>query len=384
MSFMRRQGLLAGLILFGMISISPLQGSESPYTSAEECKTCHPSIYKYWSESTHAKAVQGELFPVTLGRALELSKDQARTKKECVGCHSPTTLVTSDFGLQQAVSRQGVTCDFCHTVKDVDLDRGWSPFVVDPGPIKRGPFAYTKPFKGHEAEYSTLHRAKPLLCAGCHEFKNDNGLLVLSTYSEWKLSQYAGRGISCQDCHMALVPGSKVKEGLEQSTAGARVVNLHRLVGGTSLGQLNRGLDLKFESVVASYTSASVRIAVTNSGAGHRIPGGLPTKSLVLVVSAVDTSGVAGTVQERVYRRELRNSKGAPLKDLAEIFLNAKSEGADTRLKPSETRTERFTVPLTQGSRAVVARLEYRDASAAGTPPKVSTITETRWELKNR
>src|SRR6185436_4184801 len=120
MSFMRRQGLLAGLILFGMISISPLQGSESPYTSAEECKTCHPSIYKYWSESTHAKAVQGELFPVTLGRALELSKDQARTKKECVGCHSPTTLVTSDFGLQQAVSRQGVTCDFCHTVKDVD------------------------------------------------------------------------------------------------------------------------------------------------------------------------------------------------------------------------------------------------------------------------
>ncbi|MCI0657207.1 MAG: hypothetical protein L0170_09075 [Acidobacteria bacterium] len=58
--------------------------------------------------------------------------------------------------------------------------------------------------------------------------------------------------------------------------------------------------------------------------------------------------------------------------------------GEDTRLKPSETRTERFTVPLTQGSRAVVARLEHRDASAPGTPPKVSTITEARWELKNR
>src|SRR5262245_42782963 len=70
MSFMSRQGLQAGLIRFGMISISPLHGSESPYTSAEECAKCHPSIYKYWSESTHAKAVQGELFPVVLDRAL--------------------------------------------------------------------------------------------------------------------------------------------------------------------------------------------------------------------------------------------------------------------------------------------------------------------------
>ena len=384
MRFMRRQGFFTGLVLFGMLTISPLQASESPYTSAEECAKCHPSIHKYWSESTHAKAVQGPLFPVVLKRALELSKDPAITKRECVGCHSPTTLVTEDFELKQPVSRQGVTCDFCHTVKDVDLDRGWSPFLVEPGPVKRGPFAYAKPFKGHEAEYSALHRAKPLLCAGCHEFKNGNGLLVLSTYSEWKLSQYSGRGISCQDCHMALVPGSKVKEGLEQGTAGVRVVNLHRLVGGTSLGQLNRGVDLKFESVAASGTSASVRIAVSNSGAGHRIPGGLPTKSLVLVVCAVDASGAAGTTQERVYRRELRNSKGSPLHDLAEIFLNAKSEGEDTRLKPSETRTERFTVPLSQGSRAVLARLEYRDASAAGAPPKVSTITETRWELKNR
>ena len=384
MSLMSRQGLPAGLILFGMLSISPLQGAESPYASAEECAKCHASIYKYWSESTHAKAVQSPQFPTVLARALEISKDRSRTKRECVGCHAPTTLGTGDMELQQAVSRQGVTCDFCHTVKDVDLDRGWSPFLVDPGPVKRGPFSYTKPFKGHEAEYSALHRASPLLCAGCHEFKNGNGLLVLSTYSEWKLSQYSGRGIPCQDCHMALVPGTKVTAGLEQSGASPRVVNLHRLVGGTSLGQLNRGVDLKFESVAVSGTSASVRIAVSNSGAGHRIPGGLPTKSLVLVVGAEGATGVAGATQERVYRRVLRDAKGSPLKDLAEIFVNAKTEGEDTRLKPSETRTERFSVLLSQGSRAVVARLEYRDSSVAGAAPKTSVITEARWELKNR
>ena len=364
--------------------MSSLQGSPGPYTSADECATCHTSIHKYWSESTHAKAVQSAVFPAVLEKAVQISRDQAATRKQCVGCHSPTTLVSADWDLQQPVSKQGVTCDFCHTVKDVDLDKGWPPFITEPGPVKRGPFAYTRPFKGHEAEYSALHRAKPLLCAGCHEFKNSQGFPVLSTYTEWKGSSYSARGISCQDCHMALVPGTKVKEGMEQSAPGAHVVNLHRLVGGTSLGQLNRGLDLRFESVSATPTSASVRVLVSNTGAGHRVPGGLPTKSLVLVVSAQEADGSVGPAQERVYRRELRNAKGSSLTDLADIFMSAASEGEDTRLKPAESRTERFTVPLKQGSKAVVARLEYRDASEGAEKTKVSVITETRWEIKAR
>lgn len=379
-----RPNFIAALIFLGVLSTGPLSGAEGPYSPAEECGKCHPSIYQYWSESSHAKAVQSSLFPIALRRALDISSDPTRTKKECVGCHSPTTLVSGDLELAQPVSRQGVSCDFCHTVKDVDLSKGWPPFLLEPGPIKRGPFAYSKPFKGHEAEYSALHRAKPLLCAGCHEFKNDNGILVLTTYTEWKESPYSGRGVSCQDCHMALVPGTKVKEGLEQSAPGARVVNLHRLVGGTSLGQVNRGVDLKIESVAVTGTSASIRIAVSNSGAGHRVPGGLPTKSLVLVVSAEGDGGVLGTPQERIYRRELRDSKGSPLKGLAETFMKAKSEGEDTRLKPQETRTERLTLSLPQATRAVVARLEYRDSTDAGAPPHISVISEARWELRSR
>jgi hypothetical protein len=102
------------------------------------------------------------------------------------------------------------------------------------------------------------------------------------------------------------------------------------------------------------------------------------------VVSAEGADGTAGPSQERVYRRELRNAKGSSLTDLAEIFMTAASEGEDTRLKPAESRTERFTVPLKQGSRAVVARLEYRDASAGGEKTKIFVITESRWEIKAR
>jgi len=366
---------------FGAPKETPIPG---PYTPAAECGKCHTSMFKYWSESTHARAVQSDLFGLVLVRAMTISSDGAETRRQCVGCHAPTTLVTGDLELKDAISREGVTCDFCHTVSDVDLDRGWHPFVLDPGPKKRGPFAYAKPFKGHEAEYSALHRAKPLLCAGCHEFRNGNGILVLSTYTEWKQGPYAGRGVSCQDCHMALVPGTRVKEGLEQGTAGARVVNLHRLVGGTSLGQLNRGVSLKIESVTVTGSSAIVRMAVSNPGAGHSVPGGLPTKSLVLVAGLEGEGGRLSATQERVYRRELRDSRGSPLKGLAEIFVKAKSEGQDTRLRPQETRTERMSLPLNQGSRAVVARLEYRDSADDRSPARVAVVTEVRWELKSR
>src|SRR5262249_36561079 len=150
-----RTVLLFSLIIPGGLlpaAVAAGAGAASPYTPAGECAKCHPSIYKYWSESSHAKAVQSSLFPQALSRALELSSDATRTKKECVGCHSPTTLVTGDVEMTQAISRQGVSCDFCHTVKEVDLAAaGWPPFQLDPGPVKRGPFAYSKPFKGHAA-----------------------------------------------------------------------------------------------------------------------------------------------------------------------------------------------------------------------------------------
>jgi hypothetical protein len=56
--------------------------------------------------------------------------------------------------------------------------------------------------------------------------------------------------------------------------------------------------------------------------------------------------------------------------------------GRDSRLKPGETRHESFRVNLKGGSRAVVARLEYRDATDTGAPVKTSVITQERRELK--
>ena len=356
----------------------PRRPGGGTYAAAANCGTCHDVIYKAWADSPHARSATSPAYVEALRRVIEPAPDAKAPREACVWCHAPTTLTTGDLELQPGISREGITCDFCHTVSDVDLDKV-PPFDLKPGPVKRGPFEYVK-MRAHETARSTLHRASPLLCASCHEFKNAKGVLVLSNYSEWKEGPYAARGVPCQDCHMAPVPGTVAKDALPKGAL--RIVNQHRLVGGSAISQLARGLDLKIESVAASGGSADVVVVVKNAGAGHSVPGGLSTKSLVLAVGAETSDGKLDYRQERVYRRELNDEKGVVLESVADLFLKAASIGSDTRIKPMESRRERFTVPVPTGARAIVARLEYRDASdPRNAAPVTSIITEVKEPL---
>lgn len=350
----------------------------SPYTSAEECGACHEAIHRTWSEGPHAGAASGDEFLAGLEQAVE----QGAERSACVWCHAPTTLITGDVALRDAISREGITCDFCHTVADVDMARPGHPFELAPGDVKRGPFEYAESV-GHGTAYSTLHKSSPLLCAACHEYRNAAGVAVLSTYSDWKSGPYPLRGVTCQECHMAPVPGTTVKKGIKAPSL-IRVINQHRIVGGSARSQLDRGLEVKISSMSRSGGSASLTVAVTNAAAGHPIPGGLSTKSLVLAVGVEVEGGDLLHRREKVYRRELKDERGQVLNTVPDLFLRATSVGRDNRLRPQETREERFTVPLPQGARAIVARLEYHDASAVGKKPSTLVITEARRELSGR
>ena len=120
-------------------------------------------------------------------------------------------------------------------------------------------------------------------------------------------------------------------------------------------------------------------VVVKNAGAGHSVPGGLSTKSLVLAVGAETADGKLDYRQERVYRRELKDDKGVVLESVADLFLKATSVGSDTRIKPMESRRERFTVPVPTGARSIIARLEYRDTSD---PRNAAPVTSTILEIK--
>jgi hypothetical protein len=375
--------LCRGLVAIGMTLAVPAgaaPATTSPFTPARACAACHRTLDTYWSESAHARAASSPSFLESLRAASEGSPDPEAAKRACVSCHAPTAIASGDFDLQQAVTREGVSCDFCHSVANVDLDRKDQPFDLQPGKVKWGPLQYLET-TAHGTAYSPLHRTSALLCAACHEQRNARGVAVLSTYSEWKESPYPARGTLCQECHMPLVPGETVLEGMKSSR---RVVNLHRMEGGSFSSPLKRGLELRIDSLAVTSTSADVQVAVANTGVGHAAPGGLSSKALVLAVGLENASGQLQYRQERVYHRELLDEQGRPLVTVSDLFQKAASVGADTRLKPKETRSERFTIPMAEGAKAIVARLEYRDASDPKAPARTTIVTEERRPFPGR
>jgi hypothetical protein len=355
-------------------------GSEETYQSAEVCGTCHEAIHAAWAESPHARSAVNPLFREALRAAVDAApgKDQDAVRRACTWCHAPTTILTGDHQLTRPISLEGTTCDFCHTVADVDLSRAGHPFTLDPGPVKRGPFEYGV-IDGHRTAYSPLHRTSPLLCASCHEHRNARGVAVLTSYSDWKAGPYPARGVPCQDCHMALVPGNVARDSAPRG--GLRVINLHRVVGGSARSQLARGLDLAIASFARSGGSAQVGVTVGNVAAGHPVPGGLPSRALVLAAAVETADGRLEHRREKVYRRELKDEQGRVITVVADMFLKAAAVGRDNRIKPQESRQERFTLPLPPGARAVVVRLEYRDTSDPRGAPLTTLITEIRREL---
>jgi len=175
---------------------------------------------------------------------------------------------------------------------------------------------------------------------------------------------------------MPLVPGTTVGEGLQPTQ---RRINLHRMTGGTTPSRVRTGLDLRFGTVAIGADSADVEVVVENTAVGHSAPGGLSTKSLVLAVGVDIGAAELAYRREKVYRRELKDAEGRTLATVADLFLKAAAVGEDTRIKQQEARTERFTVPLPEEWKAIVARLEYRDASDPAAP-KTRLVTEQRRE----
>lgn len=348
-----------------LVAASSASSPAAEYESAQLCAACHDTIHLYWSQSVHATSASNPTFLASFETALEGASDAAEVRRDCLWCHAPVALVNDDYALEQPITREGVTCDFCHTVADVDMSKAGNPFTLDPGPVKRGPLEFAKS-DFHQTAYSVLHKSSALLCASCHEWRNAQGVAVLSTWSEWQAGPYAARGQTCQECHMPMVPGETVSEGL---TASQRRVNLHRTMGGSSAAKLRSGLDLDLTALSVTGSSASIQTKVTNTGVGHAVPGGLGNDQLVLVVG-VDAGGDRlAHRQERVYQRQLRDADGKTLSRISDLFLRAASVGEDSRIGPLETRTERFTLPLPDGWRAFVARLEFRNASDPSAEP---------------
>ena len=315
-------------------------------SSAEFCGDCHRAIEDGWKQSAHSQAVESRLFQ----DAMKLAETTygASARKTCLSCHSPIAVQSGDLALVKKVSWEGITCDYCHSMRDVTLTGPNPKAIVDYSLVKSGPWKdVTSP--AHGTVFSALHTTS-LICASCHEYRNSLGFPVLTTYSEWSKSTYGAKNQSCQSCHMYQVEGNVVDPRV-QTTAQAGI-NLHQIPGSHSMQQLEKALHAQLST---THEGGQLRIVVevTNRGAGHSVPTGSPMRQLILEVRA-DPYGAAPMSDRRVFRRTVADAKGSTIVREPQAFIKGAKEISDTRIPPGVTRKETFTFQVPQGIRTQV------------------------------
>ena len=337
------------------------------------CGECHEEIYAMWQRSMHSASLSDPIFQASYMRAYY--ETQGKAKAICLRCHAPVAFFTNDLDLERPASREGITCDYCHSVVSVDLNRRHQPYEIALDGVKRGPLADAAS-PAHEVASSELHLSAEF-CAGCHEYANDAGLPIFTTYSEWKLSPQAAEGKTCQHCHMPLQKGNTVRPGLG---VDREEINLHNISGGHSPEQIRRAATAKVLRVERQQpTSAVVEIEVANVGSGHSIPTGLPTRKLVLEV-VVYVGGRPVRHFKRYYQRTLLDADRKLITEDHRVILDARSVLEDNRLRAGERRLERFVTSVpSRGSLRVEMTLRYLYEPMLLSPEEMSVeITSQR------
>jgi hypothetical protein len=351
--------------------VKPLVFVPGQFVSATRCGECHKDIYSAWNASLHARAYQDRIFQASYTEVSESAGGEAA--RTCLACHAPTASPGNDLNVTRAVTREGVTCDFCHSLSDTHLSRP-DPFEVRLGKVKFGPVKDAAS-NGHGVQFSAFH-ATSLHCAGCHQFTNRNGLELLSTFKEWETYRDKGGTKTCQECHMPVIAANIVDPKVKRVEGAS--VNLHEMPGGHSLHQLNKSLRMRILGLDRTAKGLRAQVMVHNVGAGHSVPTGIPTRKVILTVEV--TVGDQKFEDKRTYGRVLLDQDGNELRRDSEVFLKGVTATKDTRLAPFEERVEEFFLPVpAEGNAKVMATLTYLYS------PQDRKETETRidfWKEK--
>ena len=212
------------------------------FPPATACATCHPKQYREWSVSQHAYAQMSPVFNAMHGTILMLTN--GTNGDFCIRCHSPVGMNLGEPAFMSNIdrhptSREGVTCIVCHRVNkeygkingriaivegdifspvygptgNVELARVLANpdiFSVVTSADKAGRKIHTEAIKFFQIDKSGF-------CGTCHDVTLVNGFRLEEAFSSYKQSPAAKRGVSCQDCHMGVVPG--VASGYETGPA---------------------------------------------------------------------------------------------------------------------------------------------------------------------
>lgn len=335
-------------MVFLLIFLIFLPDNTLAFDSAESCKECHSEIYKLWKTSMHSQAISDPIFDLSYNSAI---RKNDKMRELCIRCHSPIAYIEKDSLLESQVSNEGVSCDFCHRVIDVDINKNIPEFKITKGKEKRGSLEVSTE-KPHTSRYSELFK-KSEFCAGCHEMKTKNGTIILGTYSEWKASEYYKENIECQNCHMPElfnVLATKDKQ---------KFANDHGVAGGHSVTQLKKAVSMSLSTVVSG-KEAIVTVFVTNKESGHALPTGIPTRKLILTVELYEELNKLIGKDTKIYEKVVVDKDGDILNDPASVFMYVDKIISDNRILPKETRTEIFKFDLDKQNKKIRAKASLK------------------------
>ncbi|MBI2821583.1 MAG: hypothetical protein HYX74_05110 [Acidobacteria bacterium] len=343
--------LFAALLLvftgsFGQVKKLSLED----FTPPQECGKCHQEIFSQWSQSMHAKSVTDPIYRAVIDKMMQ--RTEGAQKAFCLSCHAPVASVTGrlletkslNWDSFSEIEAQGVICDFCHTISgNENLGKN----------ISVGAYVYprkgtTAVKYGRNADAETSdHLVEPSqfltsaeVCAICHKFKHPvAGLEIQSTYDEWQRGPYSKEGVRCQDCHMPAFSGTTATGGKQREE-----IHAHVFLGGHT-EMIKRAATLSVWGVSEKRRDATqlkVTANVTNSGAGHTIPTGIP--GIREIVLQVDVLGPAGEILGRKtfrYGQRLTAQDGS-----AALPWEAYKVLEDNRIEPRRSKQNSFEVSL--------------------------------------
>ncbi len=321
--------LISTLILQIMPSLALAEGADM-FESSQVCKECHVDNYRNWARSLHANSYTNPVFQTAYQKAYLETKGEA--KKYCLDCHAPTVRLTKDYDVELTITREGITCDFCHSISNVTINGSNVSAKLEPGDVKRSVLKDAES-PHHETAYSDDF-ATSKICATCHNFTNRHGIKVGATYDEWSQTNHAKENEHCQSCHMKEIPGKTANEG------GREMIHDHSMA--RNLATMKEAVTLKLGDPIRSGVRLGIEVEIINARAGHYVPTGAPQRQLVLQAQSVDIAGRVIETQEIVYRKAVINADGAEIYSDGDVFLNGVKIISDNRLKAGEARTEKF------------------------------------------
>ena len=283
---------------------------------AASCGGCHPRIYREWATSMHAKAWTDPYYQV------DLIFDG--NQQICLNCHiplrnqqehlvlgftdrerfKPILQINPDFDPE--LQQEGVTCVVCHLRDGV---------IIGPYPDADAP---------HPSRFAPRMLDGLSPCQKCHVVSGSRWdtffrIPPCGTVSEIRKGE--STTIDCTGCHMKKINRPAADGGKKRQ--GSR----HLWRGGHDRQTVQKALQVEL-AIIIKDENRQASLTLTNTGADHFLPTGIPDRHLTILFSLTEPSGMV--IKEKKYTLK-RTIMWRPF--IIDLW--------DTRLK--KNRPEKFT-----------------------------------------